>query len=226
MAGVTKFKWPRESKTALHADPKADLRGVHWQLGYRDFDPARTEAKLRYLPTHGAQPTVLDPEQAKELRRSHVDLAVAEEKTGRAWKAVMTDEMSRNAGDKFGCRKPQGFEALSVELRKSSVSLSDLSIAPGKSEQKLRYAMPPPFNQAKSYADTLGKDLRASHYDMSNGREKIARDWMSAQQAEMSRHVREKFDCEKPSGMDALSKELRKSSIPLGSAFDIRTRAR
>mmetsp|Transcript_92189 Transcript_92189/g.192763 ORF Transcript_92189/g.192763 Transcript_92189/m.192763 type:complete len:224 (+) Transcript_92189:137-808(+) len=217
-AGIKSVNWPRDSRTNLHqADAKADLRGVHWQIGYRPGEATQTESKHKYV-NHRGSPAVLNEAKAAELRRSHIDLAVGADKSSKQWETVMTGDMCRNASEKFGCKKPEGFQALGAELRKSSVSISDQTTPPPHSELKDRFGPPPKFEQAKSYADSLGKELRSSRIDIANGQEKIARNWESSMRAEMGRHAKEKFLYQQPAGFQHLIAELRKSSVPLPGA--------
>lgn len=200
------------------ADPKEDLRGVHWQIGYQASDGAAlTEARTRYGNPRG-RPATLDEGQAAELRKSHIDLAAGADRSCSSWQCVMRHEMSKNAADKFGCKKPEGLLSLGAELRKSSVSLSDLKMPPPLSEQRDRFAVPENIDQVQSFADTLGKLQRMSSVKIEHGQDKNTDDWQSAMKAEMSRFAKEKYEVGKPEGFETLGKELRKSSVPLPGA--------
>eukprot|EP00440_Ansanella_granifera_P072657 gb/GFBE01078844.1/.p1 GENE.gb/GFBE01078844.1/~~gb/GFBE01078844.1/.p1 ORF type:complete len:233 (+),score=54.70 gb/GFBE01078844.1/:1-699(+) len=216
MAAPKQFDWPR-SASDKEVDPKEDLRGVHWALSYVPNQPSKTETKMAYIqhPSYRRQASV---ENGADLKASHIDLSVGESRSGKHWQSALTAEMSRNAADKFNCKQPGGFQQLGAELRKSSLSFGDRADGGSahETEQKARYGAPPPVEQATSFADTVGKDLRASHIDIANGRDTRASHWQSMQSSEMAEFAKEKFNCRKPAGFDHLIAELRKSSVPLG----------
>eukprot|EP00933_Yihiella_yeosuensis_P028048 TRINITY_DN21856_c0_g1_i1.p1 TRINITY_DN21856_c0_g1~~TRINITY_DN21856_c0_g1_i1.p1 ORF type:complete len:223 (+),score=57.54 TRINITY_DN21856_c0_g1_i1:49-717(+) len=210
-------QWPKPP-VLTEDDAKADLRGVHWQLSFVDHGPGKSEARQNYVDKGFAKPDAFD--HSAELKASHIDLAVGCDRSCKHWQSSLTAEMSRNEESKFACGQPKGFDELAHELRKSSVSFSDRAIAPSQSEQKCRFNVPPKVEQAPNVAETVGKDLRASHIDISNGGGTSCAHWQAAGQAEMSAYAKEKFECKKPGGFEALGKELRKSSVPLGANLD------
>uniref|UniRef100_A0A7S1MLL4 Uncharacterized protein n=1 Tax=Alexandrium catenella TaxID=2925 RepID=A0A7S1MLL4_ALECA len=202
--------WPAPKQPALSA--KEDLRGVHWATGFRSLPSSKSETRSQYIPHENvATPT----EVPSHLRQSHWDLAFGSEKTGREWQSVLTEQMSSNLESKFGCSKPEGMKGIASELRRSSIALSCGNLVAYQSEQHSRY-QPNNGRPAESYSDLLGKDLRASHIDIANGQDKSTRTWRGVNKGDMSQHAREKYQCEKPRGFEELSKELRKSSVPLG----------
>jgi len=207
--------WPAEP-VDHQEDPKESLRGVHWKLSYVGTETPKTETKLAYIQ-HGKYMRQGAVENGDDLKASHIDLAVGQSRSGKDWQAAQTAEMSRHEAAKFACEKPQGFEQLGEELRKSSVSFSERpEQSSTETEQKARFATPPHVEQAASFADTVGKDLRSSHIDISNGNSQSVAHWKSMQTSEMDEYAREKFNCKKPAGFDHLIAELRKSSVPLG----------
>lgn len=208
------IQWPRP-KQATEVDAKADLRGVHWQLSYLQTTPGQTETKEAYIqhPKYQRRQAV---ENGDDLRASHIDLAFGASRSCKHWVAALTDEMSRNEEDKFNCKRPDGFEALGTELRKSHISFGERYEPTCQSQQKVNFGAPPKVSQLASFADTVGKDLRASHIDIANGAEKSCAHWKAMQTSEMARNAKEKFSCRKPEGFYHLIAELRKSSVPLG----------
>ncbi|CAK9036446.1 Hypothetical protein (Fragment) [Durusdinium trenchii] len=214
MVARQKIQWPKEQQ-ATDVDAKADLRGVHWQLSYLPSHYGQTETKEAYIkhPRYQREKMV---ENGDDLRAPHIDLAFGASKSCKHWVAALTDEMSRNEYDKFHCKKPDGFEALGAELRKSHISFGERSEVGAQSHQKMAFGAPPKVAQMASFADTVGKDLRASHIDIANGAEKSCGHWKAVQTSEMAQYAREKFSCRKPEGFYHLIAELRKSSVPLG----------
>eukprot|EP00441_Pelagodinium_beii_P043391 CAMPEP_0197651402 /NCGR_PEP_ID=MMETSP1338-20131121/32324_1 /TAXON_ID=43686 ORGANISM="Pelagodinium beii, Strain RCC1491" /NCGR_SAMPLE_ID=MMETSP1338 /ASSEMBLY_ACC=CAM_ASM_000754 /LENGTH=221 /DNA_ID=CAMNT_0043226025 /DNA_START=47 /DNA_END=712 /DNA_ORIENTATION=- len=209
------MNWPMDPVDP-QADPKEDLRGVHWKLSYVGTQVAQTETKLSYIK-HGTYRKQAKVENGDDLKASHIDLSVGQSRSGKHWQSAQTAEMSRNTVAKYACGKPQGFEQLGEELRKSSVSFSERpSMGNFQTQQKASYQTPPHVQQAASFADTVGKDLRSSHIDIANGKDKSTAQWKAMQTSEMDEYAREKFDCKKPAGFDHLIAELRKSSVPLG----------
>eukprot|EP00930_Biecheleria_cincta_P021123 TRINITY_DN15723_c0_g1_i2.p1 TRINITY_DN15723_c0_g1~~TRINITY_DN15723_c0_g1_i2.p1 ORF type:complete len:225 (-),score=45.93 TRINITY_DN15723_c0_g1_i2:97-771(-) len=206
--------WPPVRKLTSD-DAKADLRGVHWALSYSAPTLRQTVTKDSYIH-HGkySKPAAVD--NGDDLKASHIDMAVGVPRTCSHWQAAQSAEMSRNAAAKFSCEKPKGFEQLGEELRKSSVTFSDRKLPEQLTEQKRSFGQPEYIEQAASYAASLGKDLRASHIDVANGRDKNCGHWQGMQKFEMHEYAKEKFACKKPAGFDHLIAELRKSNVPLG----------
>mmetsp|Transcript_18907 Transcript_18907/g.44874 ORF Transcript_18907/g.44874 Transcript_18907/m.44874 type:complete len:238 (-) Transcript_18907:66-779(-) len=214
VASRPKIDWPRPEQKH-EVDAKADLRGVHWQLSYMATSPEQSQTKQAYIkhPSYQRRAAV---ENGADLKSSHIDLAFGASKSCKHWSSALTEEMSRNQDEKFNCKKPEGFEFLGAELRKSSISFGERSEENLLSHQKQQFTAPPKVKQMASFADTVGKDLRASHIDIANGADKSSSHWKAVQTSEMAQFAREKFECRKPEGYCHLIAELRKSSVPLG----------
>lgn len=84
----------------------------------------RSEAVSRFTE----QPMILEKGYSdtlgKDLRESHISIGSSKERSARDWIPVTRSSMTDHAEEKWSCTKPQGFEELGVELRKSSVPLS------------------------------------------------------------------------------------------------------
>lgn len=198
------------------------LKKSHIQLSHRpDLEPAKTETKMRFVPKRSeAQGLARDP---AELRKSHIDLAIADSKSGKAWSSVLKSTMSDSEDVKFKAERPKGFEELGEELRKSSVLLHagrhdfrSQSLPVPRSTQKLSYD-PKPISKTLGFAETIGKELQVSSIDVAAGEKKTAAPWQSHQHAIMGDQNDKKWACEKPKGFDHLIAELRKTNITLGS---------
>jgi len=201
------------------------LRKSHIKLSHRpDAKPAQTEAKMRYIPQARDASKSFAETNGAELRRSNIDLAVADPKSGKEWKSVLKGAMSSNEDAKFACAVPEGFAHMAKELRKSNVLLNAGKVdyrnerpAPHMSEQKREYHEKPIPNTV-GYADTIGKDLRTSHIDLAPGDgDKHCKTWVSQQHAVLGSNNDEKWACEKPEGFYHLIAELRKTNIQLGT---------
>jgi len=201
--------WPQPQQGRL--SPTEDIKGVHWAHGYRRLPVSKSEQRSRYTPHENASPS--QTEVPSHLRETHWDLAFGCEKSARDWQSVLTEQLASNVESKFGCEKPRGMEAIASELRKSNIALSCGNLVAYQSEQHGRY-IPPNSRPAECYSKTLGRDLRSSHVDLSNGAAKTGKNWQTIEKGEMARHSREKYHCEKPRGFD--SREMRKSAVPLG----------
>jgi len=204
-----------------NVDPKEALRGVSWSLGYRGSEPGKTEQQIQYVKQNGG-PNIGNEEELKaRLRKPNIHLAYGQASGCETWMAVQTEEFSRAEDAKYECKPPADSAERIAELRCSKVSF-DLpgGHGPRTSEQKSRFIDHQNADQVVNFAETLGKDLRASHIDIANGGVKSTDQWRGVGGEEMSRHAKDKFQCEKPSGFEALSKELRKSSVPLGTLGD------
>ncbi|CAE7939063.1 TH1 [Symbiodinium necroappetens] len=82
-------------------------------------------------------------ENGADLKSSHIDLAFGASKSCKHWSSALTEEMSRNQDEKFNCKKPEGFEFLGAELRKSSISFGERSEENLLSHQKQQFTAPP-----------------------------------------------------------------------------------
>lgn len=106
---------------------------------------------------------------------------------------------------------------LGIVLRRSSVALGVGCLKDGAkdrvTEQRLNYVKKP---SPHTHIDgDPGKDSRKGNIDHSYGHPKNCKDWIPEQLAVMSAHSVEKYKAERPSGFEALAKELRKSSVPI-----------
>eukprot|EP00442_Polarella_glacialis_P024640 CAMPEP_0115070530 /NCGR_PEP_ID=MMETSP0227-20121206/13165_1 /TAXON_ID=89957 /ORGANISM="Polarella glacialis, Strain CCMP 1383" /LENGTH=222 /DNA_ID=CAMNT_0002457055 /DNA_START=158 /DNA_END=826 /DNA_ORIENTATION=+ len=211
------LEWPKVPKKS-EADGRADLTAVHWSLSFTSTQMPKTEAKTAYI-NYGKVKRTGAFELGDDLKASHIDLSVGQSRTGKHWQSSQSSEMFRNAAQKFGCAKPEGLGHLGEELRKSSISFSDRDEGSAfpQSEQKSRFITPAKVEQAPNVAETVGKDLRASHIDIANGANTECKHWKSMLNLEMEKNAKEKFECRKPTAFEHLSKELRKSSVPLGN---------
>lgn len=200
------------------------LRKSHIQFSHRpDREFARTEAKMRFVPQKIEVSEGFGDSNGAELRATHIDLAVAGNKSGKEWESVLKSTMSASEDVKFACSKPQGFAELGEELRKSSVLLHagrhdfrSQTIPVNRSESTRQYC-PQPISQTKGFADTLGKELRTSSLDLAAGVPKTGSHWQSQQHAIMAGHNDKKWACKRQEGFDNLIAELRKTNITLGT---------
>lgn len=200
------------------------LRQSHIQLSLRaDQQPPKTETRISYQQRKAEITKGFADTNGEELRRSNIDLGVAGNKSGRDWSSVLKSSMSQAADKKFACEKPQGFEELGVELRKSNVLLhagrhdfrsSSLPIA--RSETKIQYGLKP-ASPTQGYAETLGKQLRTSSIDVAGGGSRASADWQSQQHTTMLEQNDDKWACKKPEGFYHLIAELRKTNVTLGT---------
>eukprot|EP00927_Polykrikos_kofoidii_P061985 TRINITY_DN56806_c0_g1_i1.p1 TRINITY_DN56806_c0_g1~~TRINITY_DN56806_c0_g1_i1.p1 ORF type:complete len:275 (-),score=42.03 TRINITY_DN56806_c0_g1_i1:169-993(-) len=200
------------------------LSRSHLRLGTKCLSAppgAMSEARDRYVPMKLAPADLGD--RAAALKKTSVDNAYGHPKNCALWKAVDKEELSRHAAEKFACQPPSGFQELAKDLRKSNVMLSELpskhrpwDLNP-RSEQKSNY-VPGPSTVQAGFAATLGKDLRASHYDVAGGKERNCSEWVPTLKASQQDHQDEKWNCRKPKGFEELGVELRKSSVPLAGS--------
>jgi hypothetical protein len=202
-----------------------ELRSCSWSLGSKCVAPPpgqTSESRTRYGPKPPIEKTTGFAHLGVELRKANIDHAFGQPKSAAHWSSMQAEEMSRHAGDKFGCAKPEGLGHLGKELRKSSLVLHEIPatfrnhVVPN-SEQKSRYTDKGNCCTA-SFSDTLGKDFRSSHIDIAQGAEKHTRDWIQVQRMATQDHAEEKWGCRKPEGFYELIEELRKSNVPLSGA--------
>jgi hypothetical protein len=216
MAAVAKKETPESLKLGTV------LRQSHVRLGTKCLaaPPGQSsESRMQYTAKPQSKSANFNHLGA-ELRKANIDHSYGQSKTCSHWTAVDREEMSRNAVEKFACETPQGFQHLAKELRKSSLPIKDLREQPkATTESRLAY-VEKPYSAQQSYADTLGKDLRASHIDIAQGHEKSTRNWVPVCHSALNANQEEKWACEKPSAFDQLGVELRKSSVPLSGAGD------
>jgi hypothetical protein len=200
------------------------LRQSHIQLSHRpDRESAKTETKMRYVPQKIEMAKSYAETNGAELRKSNIDLAVADPKSGKEWKSVLKSTMSASEDAKFACKKPQGFQELGEELRKSSVLLHagrhdfrSPSLPQHISESKRQFHTMP-LSPTVGFSETLGKELRTSSIDVAYGAEKKADHWQSQCHEIMSNNSAEKWSCKQPEGFYHLIAELKKSNITLGN---------
>jgi len=201
------------------------LRKSHIQLSHDKDKVALTESRIRFGPKKGELAEAFD--LGPELRATHIDLGVASDKSGKEWTSVMKSTLASNSDKKFACAKPQGFEQLGEELRKSSVMLhagrhdfrsptQPVRMSESKSAFDIK-----PISKTLGFAATLGKELRTSSIDVAYGVEKTCNHWQSAQHAVMGADLNDKFACKKQKGFEHLAVELRKTSVTLGSDHTI-----
>lgn len=209
--------WP---PAAMHseADARADLRAVHWQTGYRQEAPPFSEAHQRYVAPRNGKSAVLSGEVMKELRTSHIDLEFGSDKTSKSWQAQQSGDLSKHAPAKYQAKKSHEARAIGAELRKCNLCFSDRTSATGVSEKAARFPGHPAVDQAPELARLLGKDLKASHIDLSNGSSRDVSDWHSMCGFQMSLYEEAKYANRRQDAADLSF--LRKSSVPLGSAHE------
>lgn len=107
---------------------------------------------------------------------------------------------------------------LGITLRQSHVRIGTkcLDARPGQtSEQRTQYVNFGEKGKKSSNFNHLGAELRKENIDHAYGHVKTCSHWTSVDREEMSRHAKDKFACEMPSGFQHLIKELRKSNLPL-----------
>lgn len=199
------------------------LRQSHITLSHRPTPLAKSEAQLRWVPQKIEVAESFADTNGAELRKSNIDLAVAESKSGKGWSSVNKSTAESCADQKFACKQPEGFQSLGEELRKSSVLLHagrhdfrSASLPVHKSESKREFH-PHAISSVQSFADTLGKELRTSSFDYSYGVSKSSAGWQSQQHQIMGGCQKEKWACKQPEGFYHLIAELKKSNITLGS---------
>lgn len=202
---------------------KAMLRESHVNLSMHKTPPSKTEAQMRWTKQPIEVAESFKDVRIAELRKCNIDLAVAEPKSGKEWTSVLKAVHGANEDVKFACKKPEGFEQLGAELRKSSVLLHagrhdfrSSSLPVHRSEAKTQFEAKPILATANLSA-TLGKELRTSSFDYSYGVSKSAAHWQSQQHQVMADKNDKKWACEKPEGFYHLIAELRKTNVTLGS---------
>lgn len=208
--------WP-PAPTQSAADAKADLRAVHWQTSFRPLQPSRSDSKLQYIHHKGATPGLLSEATRKDLRAVHWNTGVDKEQ--KVWKSTGAEELARHEDAKYKAEQPKDMKHLGAELRKTNIPFSCRPTPTGQSEKASRFQGEPVQERAAYLGDILGKDLKASHIDFANGNSHSVKDWQGMQAAEMSRHEDAKFAC-KRQGAARDTKELRVSSVPLGSIYE------
>jgi len=196
------------------------LRQSHVRLGTKCLaaPPGQTsESRTNYVAKPFAKSANFNHLGA-ELRKENIDHAYGHVKTCSHWTAVDREEMSRNALEKFACAQPTGFQHLAKELRKSNLPIKDLRALPrATSETRMQY-VEKPYSKQESYAETLGKDLKASHIDIAQGHEHNTKNWVPVMHSALNANQEEKWACAKPAAFDQLGVELRKSNVPLAGA--------
>lgn len=198
------------------------LRRSHIQLSHRpDQQPPKSEARTRFEKRQADPSKSFADTNGEELRRSNINLAVAPGKT--EWSSVLKSSIAQGSDKKFACEIPQGFEELGVELRKSNVLLHagrhdfrSTSLPVHRSESKSQFG-PKPASPTKSYAESLGKELRTSNIDVACGGSRTSADWRSQQHSTMLEQNDDKWACRKPEGFYHLIAELRKTNVTLGT---------
>jgi len=207
-----------------------DPKKRSWELGSKSVagrpkEPGKeSEMRERYQPRPPQAKTENFNYLGVELRKASIDHAYGQDKSAAHWQGVGQEEMSRMAQEKYTAGKPQGLGYLGKELRKSSLVLADLpsegtferKIQTETSEAKEKF-VPKPFTSNPSYAATLGKDLRKSHFDI-NHEPKATTGWMPQAKAAMVDNLEAKWNCKQPEGFQELGVELRKSSVPLAGS--------
>lgn len=201
------------------------LRQSHITLSMRpDREVAKSEARMRFVtPKMEVAQSFADTNGA-ELRLSNVDLAVNKnESKVRDWTSVNRATMSANQDEKFACKRPQGFDTLGEELRKSNVLLHagrhdfrQSSVPIPRSESACQFVTKP-ISPMVGFGATLGKELRTSSIDVAYGVPKTTKSWQSQQHAIMANETGAKWACEQPKGFQHLIAELRKTNISLGT---------
>lgn len=216
----------RERAARVDYDPKKRS----WELGSKCVaglpkgPGLESETRERYQPRPKAAKTENFNYLGVELKKAHIDHAYGQDKSCKHWQGVGQEEMSRMAQEKYTSGKPQGLGHLGAELRKSSLVLADLPSegkfvrknVMAKSEVKEKF-VPKEFTSNPSYAATLGKDLRQSHFDI-NHEPKNTLGWMPQTKSTMVDNLEAKWNCRQPEGFEALGVELRKSSVPLAGS--------
>lgn len=206
------------------------LRKSHIALSHRpDREVAKTETKMRFVPQKIEIAESYADTNGAELRKSNIDLAVGQSKSGKDWKSVQTSEMSATEGEKFACRKPQGFEQLGAELRKSNVVLHagrhdfrSRSLPIHRSTTHLAY-VPRSGGAQENLASSLGVELRTSSIDVAfgglhkNSASHGTPSWQSQQHGIMASHQESKWAARRPAGFEFLKKELQKTNVTLGT---------
>jgi len=202
---------------------KAMLRESHINLSMRKELPTKSEAQTRWTKQPIEVSESFKDVRIAELRKCNIDLAVAEPKTGKEWTSVLKSVHGANEDLKFACKKPEGFQELGAELRKSSVLLHagrhdfrSSSLPVRRSEAKAQY-VGKPISVTANLSATLGKELRTSSFDYSYGVSKSSAHWQSQQHHIMASHNDKKWACEKPEGFNHLIAELRKTNVTLGT---------
>lgn len=189
-----------------------------------DPKAAQSEAAIRFVPQKMENSKSFADVRIAELRKANIDLAVGQDKTGKDWQSVLKSTMSDSEDMKFACKKAEGFEVLGEELRKSSVLLHagrhDFRQAetPVPTSEQRREYMTKPRSPTVGFAETLGKALRTSSFDV--GMDAIPRSgtgWQSSQHAIMENNLDKKFACAQGAGFQHLKAELRKTNISLGT---------
>lgn len=207
-----------------------ELRKSSVTMGLKSFAGppdamSMSEARKNYRPKPLPPPASNIEKQKAELSKCHIDHAYGHEKSCKDWKPVMAAEMDKNKDEKFGCSKPQGLGHLKAELRRSNVPMrmEPARYSPDmKSSMKAQFVAPPVIRRSVSCATFTAKDLRASHVNIAEGPARTCSDWKPMSYMAMSEHEREKYECEKPRGLEHLGKELRKSSVPLAAEYMLR----
>lgn len=199
------------------------LRKSHVVMSMRTEPPAQTEAKRRWTqPPKMKQAESYADIRIAELRKANIDLAVADPKSAKDWTSVLKSVHSSHADKKFACSKPQGFQELGEELRKSSVLLHA-----GKHDFRSE-AEPVRRSEAASSFDVkpipeninfnhLGEEARTSSFEYSYGTDKRAKGWESQQHSIFGDNQEAKWKCRQPEGFYHLIAELKKSNVTFGS---------
>jgi hypothetical protein len=200
------------------------LRKSHIQLSHReDKKAAQTEAKMRYVPQKIEVVQSYADTNGADLKKSNIDLAVGQDKSGQGWTSVLKSSMSSGEEAKFACKKPEGFEMLGEELRKSSVLLHagrhdfrSEKLPQHRSEAKNQFTTKP-ISPTVNFAATVGVALRTSSIDFDPGVPKTCTSWKSQQHAIMGDNGEKKWRPQRAEGFNHLIAELRKTNITLGS---------